>query len=162
MKCRSEYVHSVLLCLYLYFVDVSEVSTASTFRVEECRVGEFLWIYGFMFQENNGGKNGASYGVRTNKTVDSKISREDGCRMYFRYIDNTAHMHTVSTSKNWIILRGGGETESTWYCGHYWPILPVPAVRWLWNNWWNEDWWGKPKYSEKAYPSATLSTTTTT
>jgi hypothetical protein len=29
----------------------------------------------------------------------------------------------------------------------------------LWSNWWNEDWQGKPKYSEKTFPSATLSTT---
>jgi hypothetical protein len=29
----------------------------------------------------------------------------------------------------------------------------------FWSNWWNEDWQGKPKYSEKTYPSATLSTT---
>jgi hypothetical protein len=29
-------------------------------------------------------------------------------------------------------------------------------------NWWNEDWQGKPKYSEKACPSATLSTTNPT
>jgi hypothetical protein len=26
-------------------------------------------------------------------------------------------------------------------------------------NLWNENWQGKPKYSEKTYPSATLSTT---
>jgi hypothetical protein len=29
----------------------------------------------------------------------------------------------------------------------------------FWSNWWNEDWQGKPKYSEKTRPSATLSTT---
>jgi hypothetical protein len=29
----------------------------------------------------------------------------------------------------------------------------------FWSNWWNENWQGKPKYSEKTYPSATLSTT---
>jgi hypothetical protein len=29
----------------------------------------------------------------------------------------------------------------------------------VWSNWWNENWQGKPKYSEKTYPSATLSTT---
>jgi hypothetical protein len=29
----------------------------------------------------------------------------------------------------------------------------------LWRNWWNEDWLGKPKYSEKTCPSATLVTT---
>jgi hypothetical protein len=29
----------------------------------------------------------------------------------------------------------------------------------FWSNWWTEDWQGKPKYSEKTCPSATLSTT---
>jgi hypothetical protein len=29
----------------------------------------------------------------------------------------------------------------------------------FWSNWWNEIWQGKPKYSEKTYPGATLSTT---
>jgi hypothetical protein len=33
---------------------------------------------------------------------------------------------------------------------------------WLWRNWWNKDWQGKPKYSEKTCPSATLSTTNPT
>jgi hypothetical protein len=32
----------------------------------------------------------------------------------------------------------------------------------FWSNWWNEYWQGKPKYSEKTYPSATLSTTKST
>jgi hypothetical protein len=56
-----------------------------------------------------------------------------------------------------------GETESTWYCGHYWPIVPAPDDRWwLWSNRWNANWQGKPKYSEKTCPSATLSTTNPT
>jgi hypothetical protein len=52
----------------------------------------------------------------------------------------------------------------SWYCGHYWPIVPTPDDRWwwLWRNWWNEDWQGKPKYSEKTCSSATLSTTNPT
>jgi hypothetical protein len=52
----------------------------------------------------------------------------------------------------------------SWYCGHYWPIIPPPDDRWwwLWRNWWNEDCQGKPKYSEKTCPSATLSTTNPT
>jgi hypothetical protein len=29
----------------------------------------------------------------------------------------------------------------------------------FWSNWWNENWQGKPKYSEKICPSATLYTT---
>jgi hypothetical protein len=33
---------------------------------------------------------------------------------------------------------------------------------WMWNSRWNENWEGKPKYSEKTYPSATLSTTNPT
>jgi hypothetical protein len=47
------------------------------------------------------------------------------------------------------------------------PILayctaPNDRWGWLWSNWWNEDWQGKPKYSEKTCPSATLSTTNPT
>jgi hypothetical protein len=51
------------------------------------------------------------------------------------------------------------ETEFTWYCGHFWPIVPAPDDRWgwLWSSWWNEDWQGKPK--EKTWPSATFSAT---
>jgi hypothetical protein len=50
------------------------------------------------------------------------------------------------------------------YCDHYWPIVPAQDDRWLWRwlwlwrNWWNEDWQGKLKYSEKIWPSATMST----
>jgi hypothetical protein len=57
-----------------------------------------------------------------------------------------------------------GATESAWYCGHDWPIVPTPDDRWwwLWSNWWNDDRQGKPKYSEKTYPTAILSTTNPT
>jgi hypothetical protein len=50
------------------------------------------------------------------------------------------------------------------HCRHFWPIVPAPDDRWgwFWSNWWNEDWQGKPKYSEKTCPSATLSTTNAT
>jgi hypothetical protein len=44
-----------------------------------------------------------------------------------------------------------------------WPIVPAPDDRWwVWSSRWNENWQGKPKYSEKTYPSATLSTTNPT
>jgi hypothetical protein len=48
----------------------------------------------------------------------------------------------------------------SWYCGHYWPIVRAPDDRWwwLWRNWCNKNWLRTPKYSEKTYPSATLST----
>jgi hypothetical protein len=62
-----------------------------------------------------------------------------------------------------IIISEGG-TKSTGYCGHFWPIVQTPddGWGWLWSNWWNEDWQGKPKYSEKTCPSATVSTTNPT
>jgi hypothetical protein len=37
-----------------------------------------------------------------------------------------------------------------------------PWWLWGWRIWWNEDLQGKPKYSEKTYPSANLSTTNPT
>jgi hypothetical protein len=42
-----------------------------------------------------------------------------------------------------------------------WPVVQTPMIDEddFWSNWWNENWPGKPKYSEKTYPSATLSTT---
>jgi hypothetical protein len=44
-----------------------------------------------------------------------------------------------------------------------WPIVPAPDDRWwAWSSRWNENWQGKPKYSEKTCPSATLSTTNNT
>jgi hypothetical protein len=42
-------------------------------------------------------------------------------------------------------------------------LLYLPRVIVMMENfWWNEDWQGKPKYSEKTCPSATLSTTNPT
>jgi hypothetical protein len=68
---------------------------------------------------------------------------------------------TVPIDSSSLFLCG---TKSAWYCGHFWPIVQAPGDRrgWLWRNWWNEDWQGKPKYSEKTYPSASLSTTNPT
>jgi hypothetical protein len=43
-----------------------------------------------------------------------------------------------------------------------WSIVACPGWLWWWRIWWNEDWQGKPKYSEKTCPSATLSTTNPT
>jgi hypothetical protein len=62
-----------------------------------------------------------------------------------------------------LVFFGWGETESTWYFSHCWPIVPAPDDHsCLWSSWWNEDWQGKPKYSEKTCPSATLSATNPT
>jgi hypothetical protein len=44
-----------------------------------------------------------------------------------------------------------------------WPIVPGQNDRWrMWSSRWKENWQGKPKYSEKTCPSATLSTTNPT
>jgi hypothetical protein len=44
-----------------------------------------------------------------------------------------------------------------------WPTVPASDDRWwVWSSWWNENWQGKPKYSQKTCPSATLSTTNPT
>jgi hypothetical protein len=44
-----------------------------------------------------------------------------------------------------------------------WPIVPAPDDRWwVCSRRWNEKWQGKPKYSEKTCPSATLSITNPT
>jgi hypothetical protein len=39
---------------------------------------------------------------------------------------------------------------------------PYDRWWWLWNNWWNANWQGKPKYLEKTRPSSTRSTTNPT
>jgi hypothetical protein len=45
-----------------------------------------------------------------------------------------------------------------------WPIVPAPDDRWwwVWNNWWNCNWHGRPKYSEQTCRSANLSSTNPT
>jgi hypothetical protein len=61
------------------------------------------------------------------------------------------------------IVGGGVQTGSTRHRGHLLSYCAWPG--WLW-GWriirWNKDWQGKPKYSEKICPSATLSTTNPT
>jgi hypothetical protein len=46
----------------------------------------------------------------------------------------------------------------------FWHTVPAPddRWRWVWNSRWNENRQGKPKYSEKICPSATLATTNPT
>jgi hypothetical protein len=57
---------------------------------------------------------------------------------------------------------GGVQAGSTRHVGHWMAYCTCPGWLWWWRNWWNEDWQGKPKYSEKTFPSATLSTTNPT
>jgi hypothetical protein len=39
------------------------------------------------------------------------------------------------------------------------PIVPAPDDKWVWGIRWNESWQGKPKYLDKSWTNATLSTT---
>jgi hypothetical protein len=56
---------------------------------------------------------------------------------------------------------GGVQTGSTRHVGHLLAYYTCPGWLWGWRTWWNE-WHGKPKYSEKTCPDATLSTTNPT
>jgi hypothetical protein len=70
---------------------------------------------------------------------------------------------------NWILPSKRGVPSGTqvpsylspWYCGRF-GLLYKPQMIGeddFCSNWWNKNWQGKPKYSEKTCPSATLSTT---
>jgi hypothetical protein len=56
------------------------------------------------------------------------------------------------------LYSGGWNPRSTRHCGHIMAYCASPRWLWWWKNRWN-DWQGKPKYSEKTWPSAALSTT---
>jgi hypothetical protein len=56
---------------------------------------------------------------------------------------------------------GGVQTGSNQHVGHLLAYCTCPGWLWGWRIWWNE-WQGKPKYSEKASPGDTLSTTNST
>jgi hypothetical protein len=75
------------------------------------------------------------------------------------------HNSEVSKHHNFLLISltgGWSPTGSTRHVGHKLAYCICPG--WLWERriWWNDDWEGKPKYSEKAFPNATLSTTNST
>jgi hypothetical protein len=59
------------------------------------------------------------------------------------------------------IVWSGVLTGSTRHVSHLLAYCSCPGWLWGWRIWWNE-WQGKPKYSEKTCPVATLSTTNPT
>jgi hypothetical protein len=59
------------------------------------------------------------------------------------------------------IVGGGVQTGSTRHFGHLLAYCTCTGWLWGWRILWNE-WQGKPKYSEKTFPGATLSTTNPT
>jgi hypothetical protein len=60
------------------------------------------------------------------------------------------------------IVGAGVQTRSTRHVGHWMSYCTYSGWFWRCRIWRNKDWQGKPKYSEKTYPSATLSTTNPT
>jgi hypothetical protein len=74
------------------------------------------------------------------------------CASNVRYVINFFNSHSGGWSPNWV------------HSAH-WPftgLLYLPGWLWGWRIWCNKDCQGKPKYSEKTCPSATLSTTNPT
>jgi hypothetical protein len=77
--------------------------------------------------------------------------------MHSRICISTGLLFTAFFFPHGVRLRPLGTVATVWY------IVPAPHDRWwLWSNRWNVNWQGKPKYSEKTCPSATLSTTNPT
>jgi hypothetical protein len=77
-------------------------------------------------------------------------------------------MSTLAKNTGWCnliflicIVGGGVQTGPTRQVGHSLAYCTCPGWLWGWRIWWNE-WQGKPKYSEKICPEATLSTTNPT
>jgi hypothetical protein len=77
----------------------------------------------------------------------------------FGYVDQGRYFDSIffySTNGGW------SPTGSTRYVSHQLDCCTCPGWLWGWRIWWNDDWQGKPKYSEKTYPSVTFSTTNPT
>jgi hypothetical protein len=64
----------------------------------------------------------------------------------------------------YVVSWGGVRLSPLGKSGTIWPIVPAPdAISWwVWSSRWNENRQEKPKYSEKTWQSATLSTTNLT
>jgi hypothetical protein len=75
-------------------------------------------------------------------------------KLCYRRMSNTS----CGCSFFFCIVGGGVQTGSTRHVGHLLAYCICPGWLWGWRNWWNE-WQGKPKYSEKTCPDATLSIT---
>jgi hypothetical protein len=99
-------------------------------------------------------------------------------KMYCLTSNLSWHDVNLKTSKSYVDCKPTDSNESRTFfvcflrCGWAWVhLLRRPRIGLLyqpqtiddeWSSRWNENWWGKPKYSEKTYPSATLSTTNPT
>jgi hypothetical protein len=87
-----------------------------------------------------------------------RIGRDVEYVSIWHVIEVTVTWHSASSSIHIFlirIVRGGVQTGSIRHVGHWMAYFTCPGWLWWWRIWWNENWQGKPKYSEKIYPSAT-------
>jgi hypothetical protein len=91
------------------------------------------------------------------------ISVEVYTRLYWAGLHR--HICVFTLRSNFFFNSHSGGWSPSWVHSARRPLnglLYLPRWLWWWRIWWNEDWRGKPKYSEKTCPSATLSTTNLT
>jgi hypothetical protein len=85
--------------------------------------------------------------------------KEKGFRRKLQALTRWQCLHNATT----VVSRGGVRLSLLGTAATNWPIVPAPDDRlWTWSSRWNGNWQGKPKYSEKTCPSATLTTTNPT
>jgi hypothetical protein len=104
--------------------------------------------------------------MRVGKSTERNYYAESKTRLKMLHIYQRAIIYLLLLLVGWdwvprYLFKSLGIYSSPWYCGHF-GLLYKPQMiddDDFWSNWWNENWQGKPKYSEKTYPSATLSTT---
>jgi hypothetical protein len=83
---------------------------------------------------------------------------------YFNILFTWLRVYEVCVCSFSLVSWGGVRQIPLGTSATNWPVVPAADDRswWLWSSRWNENWQGKHKYSEKTYPSATLSTTNPT
>jgi hypothetical protein len=60
------------------------------------------------------------------------------CETALKFAEARQVISTRSMASVFLLLLVGWDWLS-WYCGHYWPVVPASDDRWwwLWRNWWN-------------------------
>jgi hypothetical protein len=158
------------------FLDVTPIGWNVFIRVSRKRVifvfnSEFLpWRWRQYILPELWWRSVELHGVTTQKTLLFRAVEPSGSVTDWKFLGRSSERELLNGGPTSIMiifllfLVGWDWLWVFWYCGQYWPIVPAPDDRWwwLWRHWWNEDWQGKPKYSEKTCPNATLPTTNPT
>jgi hypothetical protein len=105
---------------------------------------------------------------RNQKKTEEEVSRSKKWSLYFMWCSYSnlivLSLFRVTTCCSFLNSHSGGWSPNWGHSAHR-PLLAYcacPGWFWGWRIWWNQDWIGKPKYSEKTCPSATLSNTNPT